>query len=53
MDFKKFGNFNWIETDLKNQTVWIWQRIHFCSFKSIFVCWKSNLHKINLSGPIE
>jgi len=34
MDFKKFGNFNWIEMDSKDQNLDLTQtkRIHFCSF---------------------
>jgi len=41
MDLKKFGNFNWVEMDSKDQnldlirTKWI----HFYPFQSIFVCW--------------
>jgi len=41
MDFKKFGNFNWIEMDSKDQNLdstWT-KRIYFCPFQSIFVCW--------------
>jgi len=34
MDFKKFGNFNWIEMDSKVQNLNLTRtkRIHFCSF---------------------
>jgi len=41
MDFKKFGNFNWMEMDSKdlNLNLTRTKRIHFCSFQSIFVCW--------------
>jgi len=41
MDFKKFGNFNWIEMDSKDQNLdLIWtKRINLCPFQSIFVCW--------------
>jgi len=42
MDFKKSGNFNWIEMDSKDQNLdWTrTKRIHFCPFQSIFVCWE-------------
>jgi len=45
MDFKKFGNFNWIEMDSKDQNLDLIRakRIHFCPFQSIFACWISNL----------
>jgi len=41
MDFKKFGNFNWIEMDSKDQNLDFTRikRIHFCPFQSNFVCW--------------
>jgi len=41
MDFKKFGNFNWIKMDSKVQNLDLTRtkRIHFCPFQSIFVCW--------------
>jgi len=41
MDFKKFGNFNWIEMDSKDQNLDLTRtkRIYFCLFQSIFVCW--------------
>jgi len=34
MDFKKFGNFNWIEIDSKDQNLDLTRtkRIHFCPF---------------------
>jgi len=42
MDFKKFGNFNWIEMDSKDQNLDLTRtkRINFCPFQSIFVCWE-------------
>jgi len=45
MDFKKFGNFNWIEMDSKNKNLDLTrtQRIHFCLFQSIFVFWVVNV----------
>jgi len=44
MDFKKFGNFNWIEMDSKDQNLNLirTKRICFCPFRSIFVCWESH-----------
>jgi len=44
MDFKKFGNFNCIEMDPKDQNLDLirTKRIHFCLFQSIFVCWVAN-----------
>jgi len=41
MDFKKFGNFNWIEMDSKYQNLDLTRakRIYFCPFQSIFVYW--------------
>jgi len=45
MDFKKFGNFNWIEMDSKDRNLdlnGIWtrtKRIYFYPFQSIFVYW--------------
>jgi len=40
MDFKKFGNFNWIEMDLKDRNLDLTRtkRIYFYPFQSIFVC---------------
>jgi len=39
MDFKKFGNFNWIEMGSKDQNLDLTRtkRINFCPFRSI--CW--------------
>jgi len=39
MDLKKFGNFNWIEMDSKDQNLDLTQikRSHFCPFQSIFI----------------
>jgi len=41
MDLKKFGNFNWIKMDSKDQNLDLTRtkRIHFCPFELIFVCW--------------
>jgi len=41
MDFKKFGNFNWIEMDSKDENLDLTRtkRIRFCLFQSIFVRW--------------
>jgi len=39
MDFKKFGNFNWIEMDSKDQNLDLTRtkRIHFCPLQSISI----------------
>jgi len=39
MALKKFGNFNWIEMDSKDQNLDLirTKRIYFCPFQSIFV----------------
>jgi len=41
MNLKKFGNFNWIEMDSKDQNLDLirTKRIHFSPFQSIFICW--------------
>jgi len=52
MDFKKFGNFSWIEIDSKDQNLNLTRKwIHFCLFQSIFVCWVRN-HRIIGKGNI-
>jgi len=38
MDLKKFGNFNWIEMDSKDQKLDLTRKIHLCPFQSIFIC---------------
>jgi len=45
MDFKKFGNFNWIEMDSKDQNLDLTRTkwIYFCPFQSIFVCWNRTI----------
>jgi len=39
MNFKKFGNFNWIEINSKDRNLNLTRtkRIHFCPFQ--FICW--------------
>jgi len=40
MDFKKCGNFNWIEMNSKYQNLDLTQkRIYFCPFQFIFIYW--------------
>jgi len=41
MDFKKFGNFNWIKMDSKDQNLDLTRikQIYFCPFQSIFIGW--------------
>jgi len=48
MDLNKFGNFNWIEMNSKDQNLDLTQikRIHFCPFQFIFVCW---VYKLEIS----
>jgi len=43
MDFKKFGNFNWIEMDSKDRNLDLTRtkRIYFYPFQSIFVYWET------------
>jgi len=49
MDFKKFGNFNWIEMDSKNQNLDLTRKqIHFCLFKSTFICWVASQYRHQL-----
>jgi len=49
MDLRRFGNFNWIEIDSKDQNLDLTRtkRIYFCPFQSIFVYWEE-LHVIVL-----
>jgi len=44
MDFKEFGNFNWIEMDSKDQNLDLNQQNESISvhFQSIFICWVVN-----------
>jgi len=46
MDLNKFGNFNWIEINSKDQNLNLTRtkRIHFCPFQFIFICWVA-LHR--------
>jgi len=52
MDFKKFGNFNWIEMNSKVQNLNLTQtkRTHFCPFQFIFVCWDTNAGRIKIAN---
>jgi len=48
MDFKKFGNFNWIEMDSKDQNMDLTRtkRIHFCPFNPFSLAGTSS-HRSN------
>jgi len=50
MDFKKLGNFNWIEMDSKVQNLDLTgtKRIHFCPFQFIFVRW--DVHEVSIKN---
>jgi len=47
MNFKKFGNFNWIEMDSKDQNLDLTRtkRIYLYPFQSVFVCWAPKIER--------
>jgi len=48
MNLKKFGNFNWIEMDSKDQNLDLTRtkRIHFSPFQSVFI-WVTHIFNIH------